>query len=123
MTKDDLIQLLKYTLKFNYNIKNITFSLDENYNNSSCPNTLKMSINSVIAMSKSCKKYNDDVFTKIINKYHRKINNYLTTMMFCDKCNNLHSKSLTNLTKNNTMSYLTYVLKRTRMERIESTYV
>ena len=69
-------------------------------------------------MSKSCKKYNDSVFTKIINKYHRKINNYLTTMMFCDKCNNLHSKDLTNLTKNNTMSYLTYVLKEQEWKRM-----
>lgn len=118
IAKEDLIQLLKYTLKFNYNIKNIAFSLDENYNNSSCPDTLKMSINSVIAMSKSCKKYNDSVFTKIINKYHRKINNYLTTMMFCDKFNNLHSKSLTNLTKNNTMSYLTYILKEQEWKRM-----
>ena len=119
IAKDDLTQLLKYTLKFNYNMKNITFSLDENYNNSSIPDTLKMSINSVIAMSKSCKKYNDSVFTKIINKYNRKINNYLTTMMFCDKCNNLHSKSLINLTKNNTMSYLTYVLKEQEWKTVK----
>ena len=39
-------------------------------------------------------------------------------MMFCDKCNNLHSKSLTNLTKNNTMSYLTYVLKEQEWKRM-----
>ena len=119
IAKEDLMQLLKYTFKFNYNIKNIAFSLEENYNNSLCPNVLKMSINSVIAMSKSCKKYNDSVFTKIVNKYHRRINNSLTAMIFCDECNNLHDKSITDFTKNHKLIYLTYMLKEHEWKRMK----
>ena len=119
IAKEDLIQLLRYTLKFNYNIKNIAFSLEDNYNNSSYISPLKISINSIIAMSKSCKKYNNSVFTKIINKYHRRINNSLTTMMFCDKCNYLYDKGLNYLTKNNRIIYLTYMLKEREWKRMK----
>ena len=102
IAKEDLMQLLRYTFKFNYNIKNIGFSLEETYNNSSYTSPLIMSINSVIAMSKSCKKYNDSILTKIVNKYNRRINNSLNGMLFHDKFNISHDKS-TQMTKKNTI--------------------
>lgn len=119
IAKEDLIQLLRYTFKFKYNIKNIAFSLEETYNNSSYISSLKMSINSVIAMSKSCKKYNDSIFTKIVNKYNRKINNSLTTMLFHDKFNISHDKSTPSSKKNTSFetSFIIYSLKEQEWNR------